>query len=61
MEEGNRVDDLDTGGGGAAEEDGIDGGGPVLEGVEDELNVSILVDLVARLTTHDDRFERERI
>lgn len=37
----------------AAEEDGVDGGGLVLEGVEDELDVSVLGDLVFQLAAHD--------
>lgn len=60
MEEGDGVRDLDGVGVGeeAAEEDGVDGGGPVLEGVEDELNVGVLGDLVTNLAAHDLRLFR---
>ena len=37
----------------AAEEDGVDGGGFVLQGVEDDLHVRVLRDLVPRLAAHD--------
>lgn len=58
VEERDSVGDLDSGLGSgvgeeAAEEDGVDGGGPVLEGVEDELYVGILGDFVTNLATHD--------
>lgn len=50
VEEGYGVLDFDDGRvfllGDAAEEDSVDGGGLVLEGVEDQLNVSGLCDLV---------------
>lgn len=55
MEEGNGIDNLHraTGAGGAAEEDGVDGGSSVLKGVQDQLYIGILVDLIPRFASHD--------
>ncbi|PON40126.1 hypothetical protein PanWU01x14_299780, partial [Parasponia andersonii] len=55
VEERDRVGDLHdvVRGGDAAEEDAVDGGGLVLEGMEDQLYVRVLTDLVPQLATHD--------
>lgn len=56
VEERDRVGDLHdviATRGGTAEEDGVDGGGLVLESVEDELCISLLRDLVPWLAAHD--------
>ena len=58
MEERDGVGNLDgmgtvSRGDEATGEDAVDGGGLVLEGVEDELDVSVLGDLVLQLAAHD--------
>ena len=47
------LDDVVLGGGRPAEEDGVDGRGLVLQGVEYELCVRVLRDLVPHLAAHD--------
>lgn len=51
----NRVSDLDDVvlRGDTADEDSVDGGGPMPEGVEDQLYVSSLCNFVAQITSHD--------
>lgn len=66
VEEGDGVEDLDglAAIGAAAEEDAVDGGGLVFQGVEDELYVGVLSDLVPQLAachgSDDRRRRRER-
>lgn len=56
---GDGIIDLDDGSGGiltdAAEEEAIDGVGPVLEGVKDELDVRGLGELIAAIGGHGSR------
>lgn len=51
MEERDGIDDLDgvVGRGDAADQDAVDGGGGVFEGVENEFDVSVLCNLVFQI------------
>ena len=51
VEERDGFDDLDgvVGRGDAADQDAVDGGGGVFEGVDDELDVSVLCNLVPQI------------